>query len=109
MSEPQEDAPKDSQDQGADLEPVFFAEQPWNRPQKTPGSPGVIFFLERETGFEPATSTLARSHSTTELFPLEWILYKPGCSRCQVVSRLLAGRGRICIRSAPSFRFPDQT
>jgi hypothetical protein len=26
--------------------------------------------LERETGFEPATSTLARSHSTTELFPL---------------------------------------
>src|SRR5436190_3439993 len=27
--------------------------------------------LERETGFEPATSTLARSHSTTELFPPE--------------------------------------
>ena len=26
--------------------------------------------LERETGLEPATSTLARSHSTTELFPL---------------------------------------
>jgi hypothetical protein len=26
--------------------------------------------LERETGFEPATSTLARLHSTTELFPL---------------------------------------
>src|SRR5271169_827517 len=25
--------------------------------------------LERETGFEPATSTLARSHSTTELLP----------------------------------------
>src|SRR5207247_2190153 len=25
--------------------------------------------LERETGSEPATSTLARSHSTTELFP----------------------------------------
>ncbi len=24
---------------------------------------------ERETGFEPATSTLARLHSTTELFP----------------------------------------
>src|SRR5215472_3859232 len=29
--------------------------------------PGI---LERETGFEPATSTLARSHSTTELLPL---------------------------------------
>ncbi len=30
-----------------------------------------IFYLERETRFELATSTLARSHSTTELFPLE--------------------------------------
>ncbi len=29
-----------------------------------------VSILERETGFEPATSTLARSHSTTELFPL---------------------------------------
>ena len=29
-------------------------------------------FLERETGFEPATSTLARLHSTTELLPLKW-------------------------------------
>ena len=27
--------------------------------------------LERETGFEPATSTLARSHSTAELLPLK--------------------------------------
>src|SRR5439155_22778420 len=27
--------------------------------------------MERETGFESATSTLARSHSTTELFPPE--------------------------------------
>ncbi len=26
--------------------------------------------MERETGFEPATSTLARWRSTTELFPL---------------------------------------
>jgi hypothetical protein len=30
--------------------------------------------VERETGFEPATSTLARLHSTAELFPL-------GCGR----------------------------
>jgi hypothetical protein len=29
-----------------------------------------ISLLERETGFEPATSTLARLHSTAELFPL---------------------------------------
>ncbi len=28
------------------------------------------YFLERETRFELATSTLARLHSTTELFPL---------------------------------------
>ena len=39
--------------------------------------------MERETGFEPATSTLARSHSTTELFPLSWkrtfINYTPAC------------------------------
>src|SRR5579864_6134547 len=32
--------------------------------------------LERETGFEPATSTLARSHSTAELLPLSAIDYK---------------------------------
>ena len=31
--------------------------------------------LERETGFEPATSTLARSHSTTELLPLVMTFY----------------------------------
>src|SRR6266850_2095830 len=31
------------------------------------GEPARI--LERETGVEPATSTLARLHSTTELFP----------------------------------------
>ena len=32
--------------------------------------------LERETGFEPATSTLARSHSTAELLPLRnWCDY----------------------------------
>ena|ERR1017187_8000125 len=32
---------------------------------------GFLESLERETGFEPATSTLARSHSTTELLPLD--------------------------------------
>ena len=31
--------------------------------------------MERETGFEPATSTLARSHSTTELFPLNELFF----------------------------------
>jgi hypothetical protein len=32
--------------------------------------------MERETGLEPATSTLARWRSTTELFPLEYFFYK---------------------------------
>ena len=30
--------------------------------------------MERETGFEPATSTLARLHSTAELFPLNVLM-----------------------------------
>ena len=30
---------------------------------------GYAYRLERKTGFEPATSTLARSHSTTESLP----------------------------------------
>ena len=30
---------------------------------------GFFYSFERETGFEPATPTLARSCSTTELFP----------------------------------------
>ena len=35
--------------------------------------------MERETGVEPATSTLARSRSTTELLPLdETIINKRG-------------------------------
>jgi hypothetical protein len=29
----------------------------------------VIDFMERETGFEPATSSLGSWHSTTELLP----------------------------------------
>ena len=33
--------------------------------------------LERETGFEPATSTLARLHSTTELLPRICTAYPP--------------------------------
>ena len=37
--------------------------------------------MERETGFEPATSTLARSHSTTELFPLNEFLFIANAAR----------------------------
>ena len=43
----------------------------------------INFLQERETGVGPATSTLARSRSTTELFPQEYYLYstekKPKC------------------------------
>ena len=38
--------------------------------EKTPAQGEGWQTLERETGFEPATSTLARSHSTAELLPL---------------------------------------
>src|SRR6266542_2512627 len=41
----------------------------WKAARRGAGGPADSS-LERETGFEPATSTLARSHSTTELFPL---------------------------------------
>jgi hypothetical protein len=37
----------------------------------------ALLMMERETGFEPATSTLARSHSTTELFPRSEFCYLP--------------------------------
>ncbi len=37
--------------------------------------------LERETGFEPATSTLARSHSTTELLPLAELNYSESLNK----------------------------
>ena|SRR6185503_17556786 len=40
--------------------------------------------LERETGFEPATSTLARSHSTAELLPLATVILSANFSICQL-------------------------
>ncbi len=42
-----------------------------------------VEILERETGFEPATSTLARSHSTTELLPLRNELFTEASAFCQ--------------------------
>ena len=39
-------------------------------------SPGITWaFREREKGFEPSTSTLARWHSTTELLPQRGLIY----------------------------------
>ena len=40
----------------------------FKKPGRGPGK--GLQILERETGFEPATSTLARLHSTAELLPL---------------------------------------
>ena len=50
--------------------------------------------LERETGFEPATSTLARLHSTTELLP-QWMRNAPLWKglRKKSVSAFGAGNG----------------
>src|SRR4051794_21093214 len=61
------------------------------RAERGEGPPRVN--LERETGFEPATSTLARSHSTTELFPLTRTLTVPhGRARVQPTSGFLRAR-----------------
>jgi hypothetical protein len=61
--------------------------------------------LERETGFEPATSTLARSHSTTELFPPgETLNYhdrlrqRYGASRRSVWGGVRCGQARAVLR-----------
>ena len=67
--------------------------------------------MERETGFEPATSTLARSHSTTELFPLARTLTvphgrarvqpadAPALSRCRSYGRVRTGAGSLPARA----------
>ena len=54
---------------------------------------GAIGRLERETGVEPATSTLARWRSTTELHPLreEGAHAAEGAPECQVTA-MSAGR-----------------
>ena len=75
--------------------------------EKAPPLTGAAL-LERETGFEPATSTLARSHSTTELLPLVLSFY----STCALRSKLL----HLHTRTAPALhsrycrpvRFPIQ-
>ena len=65
--------------------PELHADRESGRAASLHGKPSlgarVLNSLERETGFEPATSTLARSHSTTELLPLDFsILDKAPCS-----------------------------
>ena len=56
------------------------------------------FFMERETGFEPATSTLARLHSTTELLPLnEEKVYR----RTPLLSSVVSQKTHISFPSFP--------
>ena len=51
--------------------------------------------MERETGFEPATSTLARSHSTTELFPPSATFKIPTADAVRQAGRRLDPTGRV--------------
>ena len=51
-------------------------------------------FLERETGVEPATSSLARKHSTTELLPLTCAEYS-GSAREGSTARVVQGSMRL--------------
>ena len=44
--------------------------------------------MERETGFEPATSTLARLHSTTELLPQSSHVFTFHWLNCQAKFRI---------------------
>src|SRR5271167_1703945 len=54
--------------------------------------------LERETGFEPATSTLARSHSTTELLPLGCLIIANARKARQTRRRLGGNRfAPVCL------------
>jgi hypothetical protein len=54
--------------------------------------------VERETGFEPATSTLARLHSTTELFPQHRnIYYRCGASVNPIARAAIAHQRLIWI------------
>ena len=46
----------------------------WNGVEEVAGSFQVIDKMERETGLEPATSSLGSWHSTTELLPQVFFL-----------------------------------
>src|SRR5437773_12026195 len=68
--------------------------------------PQTGLILERETGVEPATSSLARKHSTTELLPLlprssiaAWFGMVNAGWRVSALPSLFSvrGRRRICI------------
>ena len=99
------------------------------KPRKRPSPPGyrqvvmqvVIsrrvdrLTMEREKGFEPSTSTLARLHSTTELLPQRQGAFlarvapavkarRTGASKFGAQSRLLAEQGADLVGPAPDCR-----
>ncbi len=59
--------------------------------------------LERETGFEPATSTLARSHSTAELLPLDLSII----TNAGKTGQLRAAARRACRHRFGLYAFAD--
>ena len=66
--------------------------------------PSSLKILERETGFEPATSTLARSHSTTELLPLSSFDYKQAVWPEQRRAANQASRSSLLLRTGKQIR-----
>ncbi len=65
--------------------------------------------VERETGFEPATSTLARLHSTTELFPQHRTLYYSETKCVNPVVRAAIPKILLCqakLIESPRFTVP---
>jgi hypothetical protein len=64
--------------------------------QRAPGTES----MERETGFEPATSTLARSHSTTEVLPLSSPIINEASERGKI-NAITTGKARGTHRPPP--------
>src|SRR5579864_8347432 len=83
----------------ADLSLTTWVPRPDLRTKEFTRGEQVNKNLERETGFEPATSTLARSHSTTELLPLAPSFYSSwrsgATSGARAPGRILPGAERV--------------
>ena len=63
-----------------------------------------VNFLERETGFEPATSTLARSHSTAELLPLNRFIVPQPCPGTDTPIIATPASLAFCIETSAALR-----
>src|SRR5580765_8362224 len=63
--------------------------------------------MERETGFEPATSTLARSHSTTELLPRETVILMDLRVLSSVLCNDQPSENEVGYRTSSRFVYPS--